>query len=328
MGGDALSGGWMAPEVGGEQVWAQCINKGMTPPAKGWKVPWHSTSPDNRVYMELRQGGQQGYGQKRPNPMGQQQGGPPNKFQRFNQQTPAQVPSHGGLSGMKKVGQADLSQVQAKRQKLEKATASINGSLTGAEKIIKNLASSKDDSEKAKFLTQAKSSLANVSRQIDQYIKQGQIEEHNIVQMNTDIANSEKVVAAARKKKLEEIKSSYVTDLTVAVADVESLVEKTKDAAVLFTCEMAEHIKPEEAIEAKAKTDKEAAVAQEAVKKAKDMMNQKDKELRGHPQSETQPIRDSIKPVTVRLQAAEKDLNTVRSQAVNAWKKAQAVIQL
>merc|ERR1711915_137508 len=177
-------------------------------------------------------------------------------------------------------------------------------------------------------------SLANVSRQIDQYIKQGQIEEHNIVQrrnkinqMNTDIANSEKVVAAARKKKLEEIKSSYVTDLTVAVADVESLVEKTKDAAVLFTCEMAEHIKPEEAIEAKAKTDKEAAVAQEAVKKAKDMMNHKDKELRGHPQSETQPIRDSIKPVTVRLQAAEKDLNTVRSQAVNAWKKAQAVIQ-
>merc|ERR1711915_134107 len=301
MGGDALSGGWMAPEVGGEQVWAQCINKGMTPPAKGWKVPWHSTSPDNRVYMELRQGGQQGYGQKRPNPMGQQQGGPPNKFQRFNQQTPAQVPSHGGLSGMKKVGQADLSQVQAKRQKLEKATASINGSLTGAEKIIKNLASSKDDSEKAKFLTQAKSSLANVSRQIDQYIKQGQIEEHNIVQqrnkinqMNTDIANSEKVVAAARKKKLEEIKSSYVTDLTVAVADVESLVEKTKDAAVMFTCEMAEHIKPEDAVEGNKKTIAAAEPAAEALKAAKDFLFHKDKEIRGFSQAEIGKCRKRI----------------------------------
>lgn len=66
--GADMSGWWVAPQVGGEQVWAhanlQAVQQaaamggdGMGPPKTGWKAPWHSQAPDPAVVMEIRFGG-------------------------------------------------------------------------------------------------------------------------------------------------------------------------------------------------------------------------------------------------------------------------------
>eukprot|EP00392_Amoebophrya_sp_AT5.2_P011541 g11620.t1 len=66
--GADMSGWWVAPQVGGEQVWAhanlQAVQQamamggdGLGPPKTGWKAPWHSQAPDPAVVMEIRLGG-------------------------------------------------------------------------------------------------------------------------------------------------------------------------------------------------------------------------------------------------------------------------------
>ncbi|CAD7952149.1 unnamed protein product [Amoebophrya sp. A25] len=51
--GEDMSGWWIAPVVGGEQVWAHCFSKSHMPPRTGWKAPWHSQEVDPNIVMEL-----------------------------------------------------------------------------------------------------------------------------------------------------------------------------------------------------------------------------------------------------------------------------------
>jgi len=66
--GAALAGWWMAPEVGGEQVWAHSVAQSPHPPSSGWKVPWHSQTADPNVTMSVQPAGgaQGGYGAPQP----------------------------------------------------------------------------------------------------------------------------------------------------------------------------------------------------------------------------------------------------------------------
>ena len=51
--GPSMNGWWIAPVVGGEQVWAFNPSKNSTPPPRGWRVPWHEEKPDANVQMSL-----------------------------------------------------------------------------------------------------------------------------------------------------------------------------------------------------------------------------------------------------------------------------------
>merc|ERR1712039_1068041 len=52
--GDAFSGWWFGPKVGGDQVWAYHANKtSMVPPATGWRVPFNG---DIDSSMQLKTG--------------------------------------------------------------------------------------------------------------------------------------------------------------------------------------------------------------------------------------------------------------------------------
>ena len=39
--GVQLRGWWVAPEVGGSNVWAMSTATSALPPVNGWRVPWH-----------------------------------------------------------------------------------------------------------------------------------------------------------------------------------------------------------------------------------------------------------------------------------------------
>ncbi|CAD7939719.1 unnamed protein product [Amoebophrya sp. A120] len=51
--GASMSGWWVAPEVGGEQVWAHAPGNDSMPPKSGWKAPWHADTIDPKVQMNL-----------------------------------------------------------------------------------------------------------------------------------------------------------------------------------------------------------------------------------------------------------------------------------
>lgn len=348
--GDALAGWWMAPEVGGEQVWAHCVSKNPTPPTRGWKVPWHTSTPDNRVSMELKQGGfqqqpnQQQFGAKRGFEAAQT---PANKFARTQfGQAGANVQAAGGgvgqyqgaagLGGMKRFPQTNPQQEARNRQMKEKNLAMLNTAVTQAETAIGKLsgAESKEATfDKQRHISMAKSALTQAQGCLDRNLKTGGLDEAQVgtqkaklAKLTSDLTSHEDAIKGEQKAKLDALKTSYVSDLTKLILEAEKLVEKTKDAAVLFTCEMAEHIKPEEAMEAKEKTDAEATPAAEALKKAKDLMFAKDKELRAFPQADVATIRESVKPLNTRVINAEKELVNVKAQATAAWRKAQVLI--
>jgi len=369
--GDALAGWWFAPEVGGEQVWAQCQSKTQTPPGRGWKVPWTSPTPDNRVQVTLKTaaaapavGGFAAAAQAQQNKAqvaaaagkrgfdntNSQQGA--NKFARtgYGQQAghvnaaappAAQIPTAYGAHGMKKFPQQQSQQNTAQEARLraqrEKNVMQVNTSMTAAETAVKKLSgpeAKEENFDKPRYIAAAKAALATTQRLIDQFVKTKGLEESMVTaqkgkmeQFQRDVTAAEESLKKAQAEKLKAIKTSFVADLAKLATELEKLIEKTKDAAVLFTCEMAEHIKPEEAIDAKAKTDAEAAPATETLKKAKELILTKDKELRGFPPAEVAPIRESIKPINARIVAAEKELQQVKAQAVAAVRKAEVELQ-
>jgi len=159
----------------------------------------------------------------------------------------------------------------------------VNTGLNTAEKAIAKL--SGEESKEANFdmarhISMAKSSVSSAQKCIEGHLKSRALEASDLTMQKQKVEKFDKELAAAeeshksvQKAKLEKLKGSYVTELTKHVTEFEKLVDVTKDAAVLFTCEMAEHIKPEETMEAKEKTDAAATPAQDALKKAKDFIN-------------------------------------------------------
>lgn len=394
--GEALAGWWMAPEVGGEQVWSHCVSRNPTPPTRGWKVPWHTATPDNRVVLELKQAGsmgggmqQGGYGQQKRGYEPPQQQHQQNKFQRTNQygqqqshhqqgghvqqgnyggstqhqshhqQNQYSKPDMGG-KGQGKGGYGQQNQTQAQqrygeggygqyqqqhqsqqqsqhearqKQQKEHKLNQINTQITTAETAMAKLTGKEAEEpnfDKNRAMQGAKNSISGAQRSIDTHVKAGGLDEASVSmprqklkKLETELNKFEESLKQQQKAKLEQIKTSYVNELTALVTESEKRVEKSKDAAVLFTCEMAEHIKPEETMAAKEKTDAEANPATESIKKCKDLMQQKEKEFRVFPAAEVQPIRDSVKPLQTRLQTAEKELVALKNQAMTAVRKAQ-----
>jgi len=411
--GEALSGWWMAPEVGGEQVWSHCVSRNPTPPTRGWKVPWHTQTPDNRVVLELKPAGamgggmqQGGYGQQkrgfeppqhqqhqqhqeqnkfaRTNQYGQQgdkghqkgghvqqgnaqkgghvqqgsYGGSQQHGQQHHQQNQYSKPEMGGKGGgygqhqqqqtqaQQRYGQGGYGQYNQQQQNQQQAQHEVrqkqqkehklnqlNTQITTAETAMAKLTGKEAEEpnfDKNRAMQGAKNAISGAQRSIDTHVKSGGLDEASVStqrqklkKLETDLNKFEESLKKQQQAKLEQIKTSYVSELTALVVESEKRVEKSKDAAVLFTCEMAEHIKPEETMAAKEKTDAEANPATESIKKCKDLMQQKEKEFRVFPAAEVEPIRASVKPLQTRLQTAEKELVALKNQAMTAVRKAQ-----
>ncbi len=92
--GESFSGFWVAPIVGGEQVWAFNPAKTPLPPATGWRVPFSSPTADPNVKLIMGGGGQQqangkGATQTQSTQQTQQQGRSPAPAATATQQPPA-----------------------------------------------------------------------------------------------------------------------------------------------------------------------------------------------------------------------------------------------
>jgi len=345
--GEPLAGWWMAPEVGGEQVWAHAPIRSEKAPPRGWKVPWHAPSPDPKVVLEHKPATGKGSGTS----TGVSALQPVNKNARsaFNQATKPMLGSVADYSGTGQSLASIQNMAQLKRFPVgspmtadSKAARSrallvqVNGAVTAVEIAVAKLTgplSKEPNFDLNRHISMAKSTINTALRCMDAHVKAGALDDSMVMSQKTKVQSFERNVQKVedgfkveQKKKLETLKTTFFTDLTALVTKAEEKVEKTKDVAVVFTCDMADHIKPEDAFEAKEKTDAESIPAAEALKAAKDLLFQKDKEIRGYPHADVQAIRESIKPLNIRLSEVEKELAAVKSQAMNAVRRAQGMI--
>jgi len=70
--GPSLSGWWLSPVVGGDQVWAYNGDRGMTPPRSGWRVP-HDGPVDPTFEIIVHAGVAKGCGKQYRQQFGQQE---------------------------------------------------------------------------------------------------------------------------------------------------------------------------------------------------------------------------------------------------------------
>lgn len=81
--GVQLRGWWVAPEVGGSNVWAMSTATSPMPPHSGWRVPWHG-DVNKKVTLTKVVPGMPQLGDKRPGMIG---GEPASKFQKTGAST-------------------------------------------------------------------------------------------------------------------------------------------------------------------------------------------------------------------------------------------------
>jgi len=339
--GEKLAGWWFAPEIGGTEVWAHAPVRTVNPPARGWRVPWHNGVPDPKVLVELRGAS------KIPTGIASLHAVKNAAKSAFSQktglgavsdynQTGATVSGVQALTALKRFKQAasgitaPLS--SAAKTAKEKVIVSINSSVTNVETQVLALSKPSDDPnfDLNRGIILAKNAVNTALRAMDNHVRSGSIDEQMIVGQKQKLQSLEREVMRIdddnkknQKKKLESLRTTFVTDLQILVGQAEDKVEKTKDAAVMFTCEMAEHIKPEDSVEGNKKTITAAEPASEALKAAKDFLFHKDREIRGFSQAEVQGIRENIKPLNLRLANAEKELAGIKNIAATAQRKAQ-----
>jgi len=99
--GAQLRGWWVAPEVGGSNVWAMSTATSNMPPHSGWRVPWHG-DVNKKCTLSKVQGSAPQTAEKRPNPAGGADwANPASKYPKIGDQY-AKQPTMGttpGLSG-------------------------------------------------------------------------------------------------------------------------------------------------------------------------------------------------------------------------------------
>jgi len=305
--GDHLMGWWMAPEVGGTQVWAYSPSSSQNPPPTGWKVPWNGPV-DPQITMQLKtlvQGG----------------GAP-------------QITTSSIMSNIMQAHQKPMDPRQKAAR--ERNLNQVNAGITSAENAVSKMKGA--DACKAGFdfkkcQSMASSSIANAQRCLDGHMKYGGIDQSTALPAKQRLQELQAEIQALQAQrqidlqtKLEYLKTNAVRELTELIFKAESLIDKTKDAAAIFTCEMAEHIKPEDTVAAKEKSDLQAVPAAEALRTAKETHIMREAEMRQYPPAEVTPIRESIKPLLVRLSTAEKDLNAIKMTIMNHYRKAQQLL--
>lgn len=223
-----------------------------------------------------------------------------------------------------------------RNKKKDNILKQIQNSVDQLEKVMKQIAENKDDKEgkfdKSRAVNTGRTSIASARRVIDMNLKQGTIDEPSVVKQKADIAKYEKEIEAMSEQ-IKKEQAQKLKDIETALSggaaqkqlsELEAAVEKTKDAAVLFTCEMAEHIKPEDAIESHDKTEAEAKVAHGIIKTIKETLFAKEKDLRTFPPAETEKIRTQLKEVQTKVTGFERELLNVKGQSASAVKKANA----
>jgi len=362
--GDSLAGWWMAPTVGGEQVWAHCPSRSSQPPPSGWKVPWHASEADPNIRIESKGsgGGGGGAGAKRGtdgkgNPaQGQKSWG--NTSQSGGNSWGGNQGKGGGGGGWNSGGKggggggnkgnanqgkgaanaAHLAQLENhKKQKRDNILKQISQAVEAVEKAMRTLAEEKNDAkaDRSRTMGTARTAIASARRIIDVNVKGGMIDESLIDEQKSRIVGHEKALEQMQEDikkeqmlKLKEIEDSITgAETQKRLGELEAAVEKTKDAAVLFTCEMAEHIKAEDALESHEKTEKEAKIAGDLIKDLKDTFFTKERELRDYLATDTDKIRKSISEMQGKVTAFEREVRNVQGQSAQAVKKAKMEVE-
>lgn len=187
--------------------------------------------------------------------------------------------------------------------------------------------------ERQKEITLCKGAILQATRAIEMQMKSATVTEEDVAPHNATIGKCQGILGLAERtfeeenvKRLTELKSCLIPQLTEMIDVVEKQVEKTKDEAALFTSEFAEQLTPEHTMEAKKKTEAEMNPATEQLKKIKEFITNKNKEMQAFSPDQVAQIREDMKALQVKMIAKERELLSIRSQMSNAVKKAEAII--
>ncbi|CAD7934890.1 unnamed protein product [Amoebophrya sp. A120] len=312
--GEAMSGWWVAPVVGGEQVWAFNPSKDQKPPASGWRVPWHEATPDPAVKLLLSPAGA-----KRP---GMEATDAPQAKVQKTEGSPPVVPSA--------VHPTVALRQQKTLQNLEQQVGNIEKAVEKALEADKNSA----DAQRA--VQVANNALASTKKFIeaqqkqaftgDQEVKLDPIKDR-VSKAEEQLAAREKECADALEKKFEALKTEMEPRLKELVADLEAHVEQTKDETVLLTCELGEHSSPDDIVAIDEKVVITEAAARKAMAGFKDYIGDLNATFRVLGEEKAKELKPLIEERQKAADQLIKDLNEVKRTIAAPIAKAKKEIQ-
>lgn len=314
--GEALSGWWVAPIVGGEQVWAFCPSQVLNPPPCGWRVPWHHSVADPNLKMVLRTAGAVkrpgdmagAPGTKKPNTTGGQMKGKPG--------AQAEIKARRVCENL----EAKVTAFEAAVDRATKEGISVTEStrLVGVAKNQKNeLQKYLEDQDKNAF----KGELAAFGDKLPPFQQRFKVK-------GAELDKHEEVNAAEAKKRFEELTQMMPQKCDEYLKKIEELVENTKDETVVLTCELGEHSSPEDILEVQEKAETTTKEAQKLIQELKGYLGECEAQFRtlsGEQQVELQAKkRDS----TMQTIAFERELMNVKKTIQPAVSKAKHALSM
>jgi len=352
--GDSMSGWWIAPIVGGEQVWSFNPAKAMTPPVAGWRVPWHEATPKPQIKLTLRTAA------KRPQSSPE---GPASKVQKTESGAGAAgggVAAAGAAGGAvaagatggaaQKPAPASTTHPQlAIRQK--KILDNLDGQIGNIEKAVQKVKAKDVNSEDPVIAATAKKMANPAERQRAMQVAKNSITstkrfiESQRTQMFTgaesskldpilermtkaenDLKEEETAYEESMKKDWEKMKEELPVKCKDFLATIEQNVENTKDETVMLTCELGEHSSPEDILEVDEKANKTTQAAIDTIKLLKEYLNEAASKFRIFAAYDTENLKEIVVNAQKGYQAFERELAEVRRVIMPAIQKAKATI--
>ncbi|CAD7930588.1 unnamed protein product [Amoebophrya sp. A25] len=317
--GEQLSGWWVAPIVGGEQVWSFNPSKSTVPPSAGWRVPWHENAPNAAIKMIMKPA---------------------------TSKRPADASAAGGTAAkQQKTGEAgaaatanpiDANVHPSVLLRQTKTLQNLDSQVGNIEKAVERcLDAELGTAELQRAMQVAKNSIISTNKFVDAQEKQSFQNEQaaklqpirdRIKQAEEKLATREKEVEAEVAKKLGDLEKDLPEKCKEMLSELESHVETTKDESVLLTCELGEHSSPEDIVEIDVKVQETSTKAVAAQQQIKDYLASCQAMFRMMPDEKLGALRQIVDKTQKDAELHMKDLAEVKRQIDTPIKKARSAI--
>eukprot|EP00392_Amoebophrya_sp_AT5.2_P005734 g5744.t1 len=311
--GESMSGWWVAPVVGGEQVWSFNPSKDALPPPSGWRVPWHEQEANPAIKMSFG-------GAKRPNDSSTGLATGPNAKVQKTEAGAAVAAVHPSVALRQK---KTLDNLEQQVSNIEKAVNKVrDADLHSAEQQRSMNVAQNAFVSTYKFIeAQEKSTFPG-----EQGAKLNPIKER-IQKAEASLKEKQKECEDAMQTKFDNVSAELPEKSREFLQTIEQNVESTKDETVILTCELGEHSSPEDvvAIDDKVKETTEKATA--AFKELQTYFVECQTVLRMFPDDKTKEMKEKMDASRKEADTMMKDLNETKRQIERPIKEARLAIE-
>merc|ERR1712228_673901 len=237
--GEMMQGWWMAPIVGGEEVWAHAEGSDRNPPVSGWKVPWNEKVDPQVKFVHSSN--------SNFNPGSVKKVLPPIDFGEFAKNKKTEVKAEDRKPKISAVRLDDSKgKGKSKSEEKGKGKGDDKGKGKGKEKGKGkgNDELRKIEDTKGKGKGKGKGEEKGKGKGKDEAEKKLVNEE----MLKKKAEDAKKAEAALKEKMITWRKE--INDVKEKMKEIEKLVEEYRDVTAVLTSDVADHLSPDDTIEA------------------------------------------------------------------------------